>query len=119
MSAVDVARFESIGVVRDEFFVQEPVMIPAYDHLVEMRQRVDPVQLSLELCKGAFIGQVPRVQENIAIGDSRRGYYCACRRCRPALLNPWHRLPDWPLLLMNALAVLMQCPADAHRAGQR
>jgi hypothetical protein len=48
-------------------------MIPAYDHLVGMRQRVHPVQLGLELCKGAFIGHVTGVQENIAIGDSRRG----------------------------------------------
>jgi hypothetical protein len=73
MSAVDVARLDLIGTVTDEIFVQEPVMIAAYDHLVEMWQRVDPVQLCLELCKGALIGQVAGVQENIAIGDPRRG----------------------------------------------
>jgi hypothetical protein len=73
MSAVNVARLDSIGMASDEFFVQEGVVIPAYDNLVRMRQRVDPVQLGLELCKGAFIGQVAGVQENIAIGDSGRG----------------------------------------------
>jgi hypothetical protein len=73
MSALNVARFDSIGMVSDEFFVQEGVVIPAYDNLVRVRQLVDPVQLGLELCKGAFISQVTGVQEDIAIGNSRRG----------------------------------------------
>jgi hypothetical protein len=73
MSAVNVASLDSIGMVSDEFFVQEGVVISAYNNLMGMRQRIDPVQLSLELCKAAFIGQVAGVQENIAIGDSRRG----------------------------------------------
>jgi hypothetical protein len=43
MSALNVARLDSIGMVSDEFFVQEGVVIPAYDNLVLMRQLVDPV----------------------------------------------------------------------------
>jgi hypothetical protein len=73
ISAVNVAKLDSIGMAIDEFFVQEGVMIPAYDNLVRMRQRVNPVQLGLELCKGAFVGQVASVKENITIGDPRRG----------------------------------------------
>ncbi len=48
-------------------------MIPAYDHLLEMRQRVEPVELDLELCRAAFTGHATGVQENIAIKYSRRG----------------------------------------------
>jgi hypothetical protein len=73
MSAVNVAKLDSIGMVIDEIVVQEGVVIPAYDNLVRMRQRVDPVKLGLKLCKSAFVGQVAGVQENIAIVDSRRG----------------------------------------------